>query len=84
MNDQAEYELLGEFAVHEAKRVTSELDQAGVEYEVEIDESGIKGMTPLMIVTHGGTAGLGCTLRLFVQPHRVKEARAILDLLFPV
>lgn len=64
--------------------MTVRLDEAGIEYEVEVDDSGITQMNPGMVPTYGGTAGLGCKLRLFVQPVNFKQAKAILDSLFLV
>jgi hypothetical protein len=78
------YTSVGAYPLHEATRITELLDAGDIDYEVEIDDSEIKNMSIVTIAVRGGTAGLGCKMRIFVKNTQIEEANAILRKMFPV
>lgn len=78
------FNFIGAFTMVEAPRITEFLDNANISYEYEIDETEIKNMSIARIATHGGTAGLGCKVRLYVDADRMDEALKKLDAIFPI
>jgi hypothetical protein len=84
MKEKPQFECIGEFPLIEAKRITALFQDAGIPYEGEVDDTEIKRLNPGLIPAYGGTAGLGCKMRLFVPQEHRDEADGVLRRLFPV
>ncbi|MEM9443857.1 MAG: hypothetical protein AAGA18_00760 [Verrucomicrobiota bacterium] len=78
MSENVEYLPAGTFPVYEAEYISSLLEKNKIDYEVEMDDSEIKNMTPCQ-ASIGGTFGLGAKVHFYVHPDSLEVTVKLLD-----
>jgi len=76
MNDKSNYTLLGNFSIHDAKLICDVFETKNIDFEIEIDDSAIRGMAPMQAVL-GGTHGRGAFANMCVDPDLLAQCEEI-------
>ena len=74
MNDNSNFELLGNFSIHDAKSICDGLEEIGIQFEIETDDSAIKDR-----VSRFGTYGMGVTANVYVSPDNIGQCQNIMN-----
>jgi hypothetical protein len=77
------FHLLGKFDVMEAEGLLKKLEQAGLRFEINQDDSPIKQMPPFTEVT-GGMSGLAQTIEIFIHPEDELQAAELMGTDHPI
>ena len=78
MNDDSKNTLLGNFDLHDAKVVCDLIEKHQIEFEIEIDDSPIRNMSPFQ-ASIGGTFGSGASANIFVPTDLMEKCVSILE-----
>jgi hypothetical protein len=81
--NENEFVYVGDFPVHDAKRVIERFEAEHIEFEIEADDTEIQTMSVLQ-ARRGGTFGLGAKIHLFVPKGSESAARKVIADLFPL
>ena len=73
---------LGSFTVNESKRIAELLDKNNIPLEMELDESAIKNMHPV-VARFGGTFGTGVQMTFYIREEDSERAEKLLAELYP-
>lgn len=76
------YQFLAAFQTRETDRLLERLEKEAVDYQIDMDDSQIRGMSPFL-ASVGGTYGTGVTVNLYVHEKDMNRACQIIRELFP-
>jgi hypothetical protein len=68
---------IGKFDLKKSKIILDTLEKNNIQFEIEIDDSEIKNLTPLQ--AQGGTFGLGVYVSIFVNSQDEDVSLKLLD-----
>lgn len=78
MNDKSNYTLLGNFSIHDAKLICDVFETENIDFEIEIDDSAIRGLDAVQAVL-GGTFGRGAFANIYVDPNLLEQCEKIAE-----
>lgn len=76
------YQFVATFQTREVDRLLERLERDTVDYEIDMDDSQIRGMSPFL-ASVGGTYGTGVNVNLYVHEKDVERACQIIRELYP-
>jgi len=76
------YQFVATFQTREVERLLERLERDTVDYEIDMDDSQIRGMSPFL-ASMGGTYGTGVNVNLYVHTDDMDRARLIIRELYP-
>jgi hypothetical protein len=76
------YQFLATFQTREVDRLLERLEKDTVDYEIDMDDSQIRGLSPFQ-ASMGGTYGTGVNVNLYVHEKDMERASQIIRELFP-
>lgn len=78
MSDEKTYEFLGSFDLKTAKDLCDLLAKQHIDFELEIDDSPIRNLTPFQAYI-GGTYGTGVSANIYVETESFDRCSTLLD-----
>ena len=78
MKPESNHELIGQFDLRTAGRICERLEQQGIAFQLEVDDSPIRNMSPFQ-AAYGGTYGSGATANIYVAPEVYEQSIEIVN-----
>lgn len=77
-----DYQFIATFQTREVDRLIERLERDSVDYEIDMDDSQIRGMSPFQ-ASVGGTYGTGVNVNLYVHEKDSERACQAIRELYP-
>ena len=78
MDNNQIYKFFGSFDLNSAKQICAVFEEHKIDFEVEIDDSPIRNMTPFQ-ASLGGTYGFGASANIYVDAQSIDQCNALLS-----